>query len=292
MPQVINETLLSNLFTAHKASFRNGFQGVTPQWAEIATQVPSSAATETYSWLNAWPRIREWIGDRQVKQLSGESYKISNRDFESTVAVPRNAIEDDQVGLYSPMFQELGRATAAFPDELIFPLLPAGATTKCYDGQYFFDTDHPVAGGVKSNHGGGGGTAWYLLDTTRALKPLIYQTRRSFDLVALDKPTDQNVFNRKEFVYGVDGRANAGYGFWQMAYMSKQTLDATAYEAARAAMMGLTDDEGKPLGIKPNRLVVPGSLEGAARRLLKRSQVAGSDNEWADTAEILVANYL
>ncbi|CAH8721005.1 Mu-like prophage major head subunit gpT family protein [Paenibacillus melissococcoides] len=57
--------------------------------------------------------------------------------------------------------------------------------------------------------------AWFLLCTTKPLKPLIYQERKAARFVAMDRDTDENVFMRKQFLYGVDGRSNAGYGFWQ-----------------------------------------------------------------------------
>jgi phage major head subunit gpT-like protein len=36
----------------------------------------------------------------------------------------------------------------------------------------------------------------------------------------MDSSTDQNVFMKKQFLYGVDCRDNAGFGLWQMAYGS------------------------------------------------------------------------
>lgn len=293
MPQTITRALLANLFVGFKTSFQGGFAGAAPQWSKVATRVPSNTDTEEYGWLGSWPAIRKWIGDRVVNELSASTYSIKNEQFETTVGVKASAIKDDKLGIYGPMFQELGRAVAVFPDELIFALLAAGATTKCYDGQYFFDTDHPVAGGTASNHGGGAGTPWFLLDTTRALKPLIWQDREPFDFTALDSPTDENVFMRNEYLYGSQGRANAGFGFWQMAYMSKQDLTPDSYEDARAAMRSLTDDAGKPLGIRPNLLVVPGTLEGAGKRVVETAfTTGGATNEWAGSAELMVADYL
>lgn len=61
---------------------------------------------------------------------------------------------------------------------------------------------------------------WFLLCTNRFLKPFIYQLRKKIKFVSLTKDTDENVFMRDEFLYGADGRSNAGYGFWQMAYGS------------------------------------------------------------------------
>lgn len=291
-PRPITRQLLADAFTGFKTSFRSGFKGVTPSWSQIATLVPSTAAEEKYTWLGSWPGIREWIGDRQIKELVAHGYSIANKDFESTIKVPRNNFEDDQLGIFTPMFESMGQAVAAFPDQLVYALLAAGFASKCYDGQPFFDDEHPMGAGVATNMQAGANTPWFLLDTSRPLKPLIYQRRRDFDMVALDDATDANVFHRKEYIYGVDGRANAGFGFWQMAYASKADLSADNYELARQTMASFTDDEGKPLGIRGRLLVVPGSLEGPARRLLERQQVAGSDNEWAGTAQLLVADWL
>ncbi|MDP1617337.1 Mu-like prophage major head subunit gpT family protein [Phenylobacterium sp.] len=293
MSRPITQQLLSNLFTGFKTSFRSGFAGVTPAWSQVATLVPSSARTEKYSWLGAWPKIREWIGDRHVKQLAGHSYEVTNRRFESTISVNADDIKDDQLGIYGPMFQELGRATGAFPDELIFGLLARGHQAKCYDGQNFFDAEHPMGKAVVSNITDGASAPWYLLDTSRALKPLIYQKREDFDLVGLDNPNDPNVFWKNEFVYGTTGRAEAGFGFWQMAHRSKATLNAAGFKAARTAMGSLKDDEDKPLGVRGRLLVVPPSLEGEARELLQAERnAAGASNIWRGTAELLVADFL
>lgn len=295
MPRVITAALLNDLFTAHKTNFRTGFAGVSPLWAQIATKILSTTGSETYDWLGEWPKIREWIGDRVLKELQASTYAVKNKPFESSIRVKRDNIEDDQLGIYKPMFEEMGRTVAIFPDELVFALLAAGLTTKCYDGQPFFDTAHPIGteGATASNYQAGAGAAWYLLDTTRALKPLIYQERRAMALTALDNPTDSNVFMRAEFVYGVDGRMNAGYGFWQMAYCSKAALTPDNYKAARAAMGALKSDEGKPLGVRPNLLVVPPSLEGDALAITNADTVStGGSNIWRGTATTLVAPLL
>lgn len=288
----ITAALLADLYTAFSAKYRNAFNGAPSMWSKVATEVPSSGSKNTYSWLGAWPAIRKWLGDRVINELGAHKYTLENEPYETTVEVDRDHIEDDELGIYGPMFEELGRATGMFPDEMVFGLLALAFAEKCYDGQYFIDTDHPVGEGVVSNHGGGGGTPWFLLDTSRALKPLILQPRRKFALTALDKPTDQNVFMRKKFIYGADGRYAAGFGFWQMAYGSKQALDGEHYGAARAAMQGFKSDAGRVLGIKPNLLVVPPSLEGAGLELLTAEKIDGTTNKWRGTAELLVCPWL
>ncbi|MBS3978774.1 MAG: Mu-like prophage major head subunit gpT family protein [Rhodobacteraceae bacterium] len=109
----------------------------------------------------------------------------------------------------------------------------------------------------------------------------------------LTKEDDANVFMNKEFVYGADARANTGFGFWQMAWGSRQPLTAANYEIARAALGGMKGDYGRPLGIKPGLLVVPASLEGAANRILNSEYgTGGVTNEWKGTAKMLMTSWL
>jgi len=290
---IINQANLGALYKGYRTIFNEAFQGVKGDFEKVAMTVPSSVREETYGWLGAFPKMREWIGERHIKNLQAHGYAIKNKDWESSISVDRNDIDDDNYGLYNPVISEMGRSSAVHYDDLAFGLLPAGFTTFCYDGQYFFDTDHPVGVASVSNFGGGGGAAWYLLDATRAIKPIILQKRKPAEFVSLDKPTDENVFMRKKFIYGVDCRDNAGFGLWQLAYASKDTLNAANYAAARAAMMEFKDEEGKPLGVKPSLLVVPPSLEGKAREiLLNERDAAGATNSWRNTADLLVTPWL
>jgi phage major head subunit gpT-like protein len=295
----INPTTLRALFTSFSTAFQGGFTGVQPMYPRIAQVVPSTTRDQQYGWMKSLPGMREWIGDRVIQNVSTSDYTIKNKPFESTVSVNRDDIEDDNLGVYSGLFTEMGRVAATQPDRMVWPLLTAGFSTPCYDGQFFFDTDHPVVdanGAVQSvsNSGGGSGTPWFLLDTSRFIKPIIFQTRKPFDnIIRRDREEDENVFNRKEFIYGVDGRGNVGYGFWQLAYGSRETLNAANYGAARAAMGSFKKDGGEPLGIVPNLLVVPPSLESAGRKILNSELGSGGEtNEWKGTAELMVVPWL
>jgi len=292
---IINETALNALFTGYKSAFKAGFEGAKTAWASVAMEVPSTTEKEVYGWLGQLPGMREWIGDRHIKSLVAKGFEIENLDFEATIAVPRNKIEDDQYGIFTPFVTEMGRAAAAHPDELVFKTLAKGWTEYCYDGQYFFDADHPVgnAGTTEvtsvSNSGGGTGTPWYLLDTSRSLRPLIFQKRRGYNLVQKADPSDDNVFMRKEYLYGVDARGNAGFGLWQLAFGSKQELNAASYETARTAMQSFKGEEGRPLGVKPTVLIVPPSLEGKALDLINSTTLEnGQSNKWYKSVEVIV----
>ncbi|MGL5447447.1 MAG: Mu-like prophage major head subunit gpT family protein [Rhabdaerophilum sp.] len=295
---IITRQSLTLLSTAFKASFQTGFGGVAPMWERIATRVPSTTAVEEYGWLGAFPGMREWIGERQIKNLSQHGYSIRNKPFEMTVSVPRPSIEDDQYGIYAPMMQEMGRSAAEHPDTLVYGLLKNAFSTNCYDGQFFFDTDHPVIGanGVErsvSNMQAGSNPAWFLLDTRRALKPLIFQDRKKPEFVAKDDPADDRAFNRNEYVYGVDSRCNVGFGFWQMAYGSKAELTEANLQAAYTAMTTLKGDEDRLLGIQPNLLVLDPSLKFRGDELLQAQNKAnGASNIMKGLVESIAPAWL
>lgn len=292
--------LITALNTGFRSDFQTAFSAAmaASQYQKIATVVPSSTASNTYGWLGQWPGFREWIGDRVLNDMAASAYQITNKQYESSVSVKQTDIEDDNVGVYRPMMAEMGRAAAVFPDQLVFELLKAGDSTACYDGQNFFDADHPVypnADGTGtavsvSNIDAGSGIPWYLLDTSRSMKPMIFQNRKPPNFVPMIKPDDESVFMKGVYRYGVDTRCNVGFGFWQMAYLSQNTLDAEHYAAARAAMMSQKADGGRPLGIVPNLLLVPAPLEAAARTLILKD--ADQGNPWYKTVEVVVCPWL
>lgn len=290
---IVNQQNLSGIYRSFSTLFNQAFAGAAPQWPTVAMEVPSVGRSMDYKWLGNFPQMREWIGDRVVKDLSGFHYELANKSFESTIEVDRDDIEDDQVGIYTPMVQGLASAASQHPDVLVFALLKAGFATLCYDGQYFFDSDHPVGSTGVSNTGGGSGAPWYLLDLSRPIKPLILQRRKRPQFVAMDRPDDEQAFMRKKYRYGVDDRKNVGFGLWQLAYGSKQTLDATAYAAARAAMMSFKNEDGVPLGIVSTHLVVGPTLESAGKMILEvQNDAAGAGNPWFNTARLLVVPWL
>ena len=84
-----------------------------------------------------------------------------------------------------------------------------------------------------------------------------------------------------------------GNAFWQMAYGAKAALTYDTLWAAYTAMRSLTADGGAKLGIRPTILVVPVSLERAARRVIDREKLDnGESNELYKKFEIVVPDYL
>ncbi|EJK7445827.1 Mu-like prophage major head subunit gpT family protein, partial [Escherichia coli] len=215
MPTPITPAMITSLMTGYRGDFQAGMAMAPSQYQKIAMTVPSTSKSNTYGWLGQFPQFREWIGSRVIEKMKAYGYSIVNKTFEGTVAISRDDFEDDNLGIYSPLFQEMGRAAAAQPDELVFAALRDGVKVACYDGQNFFDTEHPVypkvdgTGDVKNvsnkfvaqtaEKSDYTGPAWYLLDCSRAVKPLIYQDRRKAELVAQTKVDEGRAFTDNEF---------------------------------------------------------------------------------------------
>ena len=303
---IVTPALLLALNTAIQKAFKDAHAAmkVDAFWQKVATRVPSSTSSNTYGWLQDFPQLREWIGDRVVKDMKSQGYEITNRLFEATLGVQRTAIEDDQYGHYSPIAAHMGQEAAQHPDRLISNLMAAGTSSLCYDGQNFFDTDHPVYASpdgtgaltTVSNYDDAAGAAnptWYLLDTRKVLKPFIFQERTAPEMeMKMDPKTSDVVFTRDEYQWGIRYRCEAGFGFWQMAYASKQPLTVENFEAARLAMRKFTADGGRPLGIAPNMIVVNADLQAAAEDIFAvRSLPNGGDNKHYNRLEIVVDDW-
>ena len=289
---IINNANLEALRTNLRAEFQKGFdaaQGLTFHEV-IATLVPSTTKDNTYGWLSRFPALREWVGDRVLRDVAEDSYKIVNKLYEATVDVQRTDIEDDVLGIYAPMAQNMGHEARIHPSRQLAALMAVANATLCFDGQNFFDTDHPVyanqdgTGAVTTvsnydNNGGAGGTAWYLLDCSRPLKPFIFQerTRPEFDTLT-DARTNDQVFMKDVYLYGIRYRMNVGLGFWQCAYRSEKPLTAANFEAAYTALQSIKRDGGEPMGIRPTHLVAPPALRSDALKVVQAEYINGGDS--------------
>lgn len=298
---IITPQLLTALRTGFSKAFQDALTSTPTDWEKVASRIQSSSSSNTYGWLGQFPALREWVGDRVFKDMAAKGYAISNKLYEASVAVKRTDIEDDNVGIYAPLFAEMGRAAASHADQLVFGLLAAGETTLCYDGQFFFDTDHPVYPNVDgtgtaqqvANVVSGTNPAWYLLDCSRALKPIIFQERTRPELESITTTNNETVFLTDQYLYGIRYRCSVGFGFWQMAYKSRAELNADNFNSAYAAMMNFKADGGRPLGIRPTHLVVPPSLRAAALALIE-TQITynGAGNPNYRAVEVIVSPWV
>ncbi|MDN5865741.1 MAG: Mu-like prophage major head subunit gpT family protein, partial [Gammaproteobacteria bacterium] len=141
---LINKSSLDRVFVNLKTIFNKAFEGAESQWQKTAMLVPSGSSENRYDWLDRFPRMAKWVGDKAIQSLKAFSYAIVNDDWAATVEVRRNDLEDDTLGIYAPMAQDAGFSAKTLPDEIVSDLKNNAFISKCYDGQNFYDTDHPV----------------------------------------------------------------------------------------------------------------------------------------------------
>lgn len=157
---------------------------------KIATVVNTSLPSQKYAWLGTVPPMREFVDERRPSGLAANAMSIDDKVFESTIAVDRRAIEDDQLDLIRLRIRDLASRVAGHRHQIVVEGIANGFTANGYDGVSFFNTAHPTVDG-----------ATYSNRTTEA-------------------------------------------------------LSATALGDAISTMMTVPDDQGTPLGITPDTLLV------------------------------------
>jgi len=108
----------------------------------VSNLFDSNQESETYKWLGMAPGMREWIGGRQAKGFRNDGVTIVNKNFEATLEVLVDEIRRDKTGQVMVRVRELAERTNSHWASLLSALLIAGESAACYDGQFFFDTDH------------------------------------------------------------------------------------------------------------------------------------------------------
>lgn len=118
----------------------------------VSNYFTSDQDSETYKWLGMVPQMREWIGGRNAKGFRDNGITIENKHFEATLEVLVRELRRDKTGQVLVRVRELAQRANAHWAKLLSSLILNGASSVCYDGQYFFDTDHAEGdSGTQSN---------------------------------------------------------------------------------------------------------------------------------------------
>jgi phage major head subunit gpT-like protein len=143
------------LLAGMKTEFMKAYEIADKEYEKLATVISSTKASETYAWLGGVPKMSEWKDERVPQGMLEHNFTIINRDWEASIAVDRNAIQDDQYGQIEVRVKELATEAARFFSELAFTLINQGTATagtaatlyegvtiSCYDGKAFFAANH------------------------------------------------------------------------------------------------------------------------------------------------------
>lgn len=153
----INRANVNILFTGVKKNFEQGLGMATQQYQKISDIVNSNTAIECYPYLEQFGKMREWIGPKQIKNLSSKNINVENIDFEVTYGIKKNSIADDTYGLYAPMYRGLGQTAGNLWDDRVFAALVGNGNW--LDAAPFFGTTRKYGKNTINNYATGALTA-------------------------------------------------------------------------------------------------------------------------------------
>lgn len=134
----------------------------------IATQVTSQGEDEKYGFLGDLPAVKTWAGDKTWGSLTDYSYTLTNEDYYNAIAIDRNELDDDRMGIIKPRIQMLVADCKSYKLDLLEALLENGATGTAYDSVAFFNA-HSASTNDNTHVG--------LSSTAAAIRPFIYSAR-------------------------------------------------------------------------------------------------------------------
>ena len=105
---IVNQANLHGLTVGYSTAFNKSLEETQANYQKVATVVPSSTGEQDYKWLGQMPSMKEWIGEREIQAIEAYDYLIKNKKFEKTYVEPREDIEDDKYGVYTPLIENIG----------------------------------------------------------------------------------------------------------------------------------------------------------------------------------------
>lgn len=109
---------------------------------KVGMKFNTNQETETYKWLGQVPAMREWLGGRNAKGLIDNGLSITSKTYESTLEIDVDELRRDKTGQAMIRIRELADRVNSHWAALLSTQILNGTSTACYDGQFFFDTDH------------------------------------------------------------------------------------------------------------------------------------------------------
>jgi phage major head subunit gpT-like protein len=114
----------------------------------LARRVESVGSDVEHGWLKATPEMRHWEDERVLASIGSYTLNVQNRDYEATVEVDMNALEDDRTGLVEARLSGMVNAAVSHNDTIASLLLANATSTTyqgtntCFDENSFYNTTH------------------------------------------------------------------------------------------------------------------------------------------------------
>lgn len=153
---MVSQAQFAASMTALRAELKKMLQSApAPDWEVLTTKLPSGTLTEQHEWLGNFPQMHEWIGNKIIEGMFAHDFSITNRDYESTIGVDRNVIEDGRLESVKPRLQMMAAAAREWAIPHIWSLLEnatSATLAACYDGKALVSATHEEGdSGVQTN---------------------------------------------------------------------------------------------------------------------------------------------
>jgi len=143
----IQNAAAQQVFQEFNTTLMTAFGDTPSVWTEYGIEVPSSSLKTLHAWLVDQEQVTEWKGSRILADMGTLVWEVINRDWQIGWKFHERQIRDDLKGLTQLAIMKArsyGQKWKNHEDKLCADTVQAGVSKECYDGQYFFDTDHPV----------------------------------------------------------------------------------------------------------------------------------------------------
>ncbi len=203
---------------------------ITPTFHEqIASVIPSSTEQNGYAWIGRLDKFRLWQGSRITHEPAPQTYFLINQPFELTEKIDRFKLDDDQMGVYERTMPEMAIQAKKWPDYQLRDLI--------------------------ENSGAQTGNRQNGLDGLT-----FFNTAHPIDLYNSAAGTYSNDFS--------GGGANVTYPNGK-TILPGGAFGPTSVATLYSYMLQLKAENGEPLGVMPNEILVPTALATEAELVLK-----------------------
>lgn len=171
---VINNARLVAIARVYRALFFQALEQGKNELAAMALQfmmeVESTGQVENYNWVGDVPAMQEWTDDRPLTHLRANGFYLENKEWANGLVMKAADIEDDRLGMMLPRINSLADSYLMHVFTQMVSLIENGASTACYDGQSFFDTDHSEgSSGTQANYTSSGALSSNTFRAARAM---------------------------------------------------------------------------------------------------------------------------
>jgi len=146
---IVSGNVPKHLVSNARTGFLSAMPTIQMPWQQIAMQINMDEKAIDLVDLGAAPMPVERKGPFTLQDLIEKTMQITPRDWDITIGISYNAVQDDQTGDLLRKARSAARNFQRHINNRVFTVLNGGDGTTyglCYDGQEFFDSDHVDAG--------------------------------------------------------------------------------------------------------------------------------------------------